>query len=239
MSTDSISIDLQERAVLGKGLTGLRASGQIPAVIHDHGNESIHVMADAITMRKVYAAAGKHHPVELTVGGKQHLALIKDADFEPTKHDLRHIVFQAIKQNEAVEAEIPIVFLADAEIPAERKSLLVLKQLDHVAVKALPKDLPDELVVDPSTLEEVGDSLTVADLKAPEGVIILTEEHAQIAVVEMPRDQIAEADAAAAALTEDAAAHGEEGAPAEEAPAEGAKATEETSEEKPTEEKSE
>lgn len=237
MSTDSISIDLQERAVIGKGLTGLRASGQIPAVIHNHGGQSIHVMADAITLRKVYATAGKHHPVELKVGGKQHLALIKDADFEPTKHGLRHIVFQAIKQNEAVEAEIPVVFMADTEIPAERKSLLVLKQLDHVEVKALPKDLPDELVVDPSILEEVGDSLTVADLKVPEGVTVLTEEHTQIAVVEMPRDQIAEADAAAAALAEDAAAHGEEEAP-EEAPAADAAPAEGSGDEeaKPTEE---
>lgn len=210
MSTDTISIDLQERTVLGKGLNHLRADGQIPAVIHDHGNPSIHVMGDAIALGKVYAAAGKHHPVEVKVGGKQHLALIKDADIEPVKHRLRHLVFQAIKQNEEVEAEIPVVFLEDAEIPAERKSLMVLRQLDHVQVKALPRDLPDELVVDPSTLEEVGDHLTVADIKAPTGVTILTEEHSQIAIVEMPKDQIAEADASAASLAEDAAAHGED-----------------------------
>ena len=215
MSTDSITIDLQERTVLGKGLTQLRAEGQIPAVIHDHGNESIHVMADASTLTKAYAAAGKHHPVELTVAGKQYLALIKDADFEPLKHQLRHLVFQAIKQNEAVEAEIPVVFLADAEIPAERKSLLVLKQLDHVEVKALPKDLPDELVVDPSKLEEVGDNLTVADLQVPAGVTVLTDPTNQIAVVEMPKDQLAEADASAASLAEDAVSSGD----AEEAPA--------------------
>lgn len=219
MSTDSISIDLQERTVLGKGLNQLRAEGQIPAVIHDHGNPSIHVMGDASALAKVYAAAGKHHPVEVKVGGKQHLALIKDADIEPVKHRLRHLVFQAIKQNEAVEAEIPVVFLEDADIPAERKSLLVLKQLDHVEVKALPRDLPDELVVDPTTLEEVGDHLTVADLKVPEGVTVLTEEHTQIAIVEMPKDQVAEADAAAAALAEDAAAHGEDEEEGAEAPA--------------------
>jgi large subunit ribosomal protein L25 len=223
MSTDSISVELEERSVVGKGLAQLRQDGKIPAVIHNHGAESIHVMGDFTTLNKVFAAAGKHHPVEVKVAGKQHLALIKDADFEPTKHQLRHVVFQAIKQNEAVEAEIPVVFLEDAEIPAEKKSLLVLQQLDHVEVKALPKDLPNQLVVDPSTLSEVGDSLSVSDLQVPAGVTVLTDETHQIAIVEMPKDQVAEADAAAAALADDAAAHGD----TEEAPAEAPKADEE------------
>ena len=225
MTNETIAVELEERQVIGKGLAGLRKDGKIPAVIHDHGHDSIHVMGDFIALNKVYAAAGKHHPVQLKVAGKQHLALIKDADFEPTKHQLRHVVFQAIKQNEEVTAEVPIVFKEDAEIPAERLSLLVLKQLTHVEVKALPKDLPDELVVDPSTLTEVGDHLTVADLQVPEGVTILTEPENQIAIVEMPRDQIAEADKAQEELLADAGKPAEEEEPAADA------ATESTEEE--------
>ena len=209
MSTDSISVSLKEREVLGKGLNHLRADGQVPAVIHDHGKPSIHVMGEYMNLLKVYTAAGKHHPVEVKVGNKQRLALIKDVDFEPVKHRLRHIVFQAIKQNEAVEAEIPVV-LEGEDIPAEKKGLLVLTQLDNVQVKALPKDLPDRLVVDATKLDEVGDNLTVADLQVPAEVTVLTDPVTQIAIVEMPRDQLAEADAAAAALAEDAASGAEE-----------------------------
>jgi large subunit ribosomal protein L25 len=176
----------------------------VPAVIHNHGKESIHAQGVTADLLKVYSKAGKHHPVEVKIADKQHLALIKDVDFEPTKHRMRHIVFQAIKQNEAVEAEIPVNFAEDIEIPAEKKSLLVLKQLDTVQVKALPRDLPDELTVDPSSLVEVGDSLSVADIVLPSGVTLLTDTENQIAIVEMPRDQIAEADAAAASLAEDA-----------------------------------
>lgn len=204
MSSDKIAVELQPREQLRKRLHSLRASGQVPAVIHNHGKDSIHVQGNDGVLAKVYAAAGKHHPVQLKVAGKQHLALIKDVDFEPTKHRIRHVVFQAIKQNEATEAEIPVMFTEDVEIPAEKKSLLVLKQLDHVQIKALPSDLPDVLYVDPSALQEVGDSLSVADLIVPSGVTVLTEPETQVAVVEMPKDQIAEADAAAAALAEDA-----------------------------------
>lgn len=203
MSGDNIAVELQERSVLGKGLTQLRDDGHIPAVIHNHGKDSIHVMGDYTALTKMYAQAGKHHPVELKVAGKQHLALIKDADFEPTKHRLRHVVFQAIKQDEKVEAEIPLKVVGDA--PAEKMSLMVLTQLDTVQVEALPKNLPDELTIDASTLAEVGDNLTVAGIVAPAGVTILTDPTQQIAIVEMPRDQVAEANAAAEALAEDAA----------------------------------
>lgn len=204
MTNQDITVELEKRETVGKGLAGIRAGGRVPAVIHDHGKTSIHVQGELSQLLKVYSAAGKHHPVQLIVDGKHHLALIKDVDFDPAKHRMRHIVFQAVKQNEAVEAEIPVVFKEDTEIPAEKISLLVLKQLDHVQVKALPKDLPDELIVDPSVLAAAGDSITVADLKVPATVTVLTPEDTTIATVEVPKDQIAEADAAAASLAEDA-----------------------------------
>lgn len=203
MTNQDISLQLEERSVLRKGLQNLRHEGKIPAVIHDHGKQSIYVQGDITSLVKIYAEAGKHHPVQLEVAGKQHLALIKDADYEPTKHQLRHVVFQAIKQNEEVTAEIPVVFAEGVDIPAEKMSLLVLKQLDHVEVKAFPKDLPDQLVVDPSSLKGAGDSLSVADLQVPQGVTVLTDPETQIAIVEIPRDQLAEADAAQAELAAD------------------------------------
>ena len=202
MSSDKIAIELQKREVIRKGLGKLRSGGLVPAVVHDHGKESIHVTGDYLKVAKAYSLAGKHHPVELKVDGKPHLALIKDVDFEPRKHQIRHVVFQAIRQNEKTTAEVPVV-LEGEDIPAERKGLLVLTQLDVVQVEALPKDLPDQLFVDATKLEEAGDRLHVSDIKVPAGVTLLADPEASLAVVETPRDQIAEADAAAASLAED------------------------------------
>ncbi len=202
MAGDDIAVELEERTVVRKGLNNLRAGGKVPAVIHDHGKPSLHVTGDYLKLARVYEQAGKHHPVQLKLGPKQQLALIKDVDFEPTKRQMRHVVFQAIKQDEKVTAAIPVV-LEGEEIPAEKMSLLVLTHLDKVEVEALPGNLPDQLSVDATTLVEVGDKLSVADIKVPEGVTILTEPEQTIATVEMPKDQIAEADAAAASLAED------------------------------------
>ncbi len=214
MTTDEIAVELKERTVLRKGLNKLRSEGLVPAVIHDHGKPSIHVSGDFLKLVKAYQQAGKHHPVQLKIGGKQQLAMIKDVDFEPAKHQLRHIVFQAIKQGEKVTADVPVV-LTGEEIPAEKISLLVLTQLDAVEVEALPGDLPDQLEVDATVLAEVGDKIHVSDIKVPKGVEITTDPEAVIATVEMPKDQIAEADAAAAALAEDKKEVGEEETEAE------------------------
>lgn len=188
---------------MGKAVRQLRRQGQVPAVIHDHGKASLHVQAAYLPIYKIYQQAGKHHPVDLTVGGKKYLALIKDATFEPRKNRLQHVVFNAIKQNEKVTAEVPLV-LSD-EVPAERAGLIVLTHLENVTVEGLPHSLVDSLTADASALNEVGDKVTVADLKIPTGLTIMDDPDTVIATVEMPRDQIAEANAAAA---EQAAADG-------------------------------
>jgi len=214
MSSDTIALKVNERTELGKAAKALRRAGQVPGNIYERGEASQAVSAPLTDVTKVYHAAGKHHPVEITVAGKKRLVMIKDVDVEPVKGFIRHIAFHAINKNEVVTAEIPIRI--DGEIPAERISLLVLHTLDTVEVQALPANLPDELTVDGAKLAEIGDKVTVADLVVPADVTIMTEPDHTIAVVEEPKDQIAAADAA---LEETAAQEGEgaeAGVPAEE-----------------------
>jgi large subunit ribosomal protein L25 len=188
-------VNLSERTVLGKGLNKLRQDGLVPAVIHNHGQASIHVMAPETELLKIYREAGKHHPLDLHVGKDKFLALIKDAKFNPVKHRLQHVVFQAIRASEKTEAEIPIRL--EGEIPAEKVGLMVLNQLDTVEVEALPRDLPDELVADATKLAELHDKIIVADLKIPAGVTILTDaEHPIATVVETKAQMAEEAEAA-------------------------------------------
>jgi large subunit ribosomal protein L25 len=195
---------VEERSVQGKQVKHLRNSGMIPAVIHDHGADSKIIMARALELQKVLQAAGKHHPVNIEFGKEKYMALIKDADFEPKKHQLRHVVFNAIKQDEKQKTEVPVHFVEDAEIPAEKAGLIMIRQLDSIEIEALPKDLVDELTVDPSNLTEIGDKITVADIKVPSGVTIITELEHPIATVEETKAQISEEAA------EEQAAEGEE-----------------------------
>jgi large subunit ribosomal protein L25 len=203
MSNNTIELKLKPRTKLGKGLKALRRSGTVPAVIHNHGKDSIIAEGKYRDLEVTYSAAGKSQTINIDVDGKNYLAIIRNVDFDPTKHQIRHIVFQALKQNEAIETEVPVVY-ADIDIPAEKKSLMVLQELDVLLIKALPKDLPEKIEVDLSSLENAGDVVRVESITAPAGVTILTTPDTPIAIVEVPKDQIAEADAAAEAIAENA-----------------------------------
>lgn len=190
MSTDTIMIELKTREVLGKQVRQLRQEGLVPAVIHNHGKESMHVMAPYVSLLKTYQQAGKNHPVEVKVGDKTMLTLIKQASFRPPKNDLLHIVFQSVKQNEKVEAEVPIQFVGTP--PAEQVGLVVLHQLDHVVIEAFPRDLPDHIEINAELLKEAGDKLTVADMVMPANVTLITEPEHTVATVVEPRAIAAE-----------------------------------------------
>lgn len=189
MATHTISLDLEERTVTGKAVKQLRRDGAVPAVIHDHGKKSVIVAAPYMEMYKAFQAAGKNQPLNLNAGKKHYTALIKHVTFDPKKHLLTHVVFNAVKANEKVTAEVPIRIRFDEgneSTPAERASLVVLHQLETVEVEAFPKNLPEILEFDGEKLVAVGDQVTVADLIVPEDVVVKAEPTAILATVFEP-----------------------------------------------------
>lgn len=199
MSQDIISLQVTSRETTGKAVKHLRKAGTLPAVIHDHGKPSINIQGDFVTMNKVWRQAGKHHPVKLTNDGKNYTALIKSATFDPRKHLLTHIVFNAVSATEKVEAEIPVRPRYDEgneSSPAERVGLIVLSQLEAVMVSALASKLPDVLEYDAEKLVEIGDHVTVSDLIVPEGVEIKVDAEHTLATVFEPGALAAANDAA-------------------------------------------
>lgn len=190
MSSQNITVTLDKRETLGKGLGQLRRDGRLPAVIHQPGDESVAVSGSYVDLYKMYLQAGKHHPVELKVDGKSILTIVKDVHFEPRKNQIQHIVFGVIKQNKKVETEVPLEFVGQAE--AQRLGLAVLEQLDSVEVAAFPRDLPDSIAVQMDALVAIGDRITVGDLVAPKGVQILTDAEQVIVAVEESKTQTEE-----------------------------------------------
>jgi len=197
---EEVSLVLEKREVVGKAVKHLRAEGLVPAVIHDHGKESVIVSGQYLDMVKAYQRAGKHHPISIKTGSKQYLALIRTAEFDPKKHQLRHVVFNAVKANEKVTAEVPVrIKLAEGNdaTPAERAGLVVLHQLDAVEIESVPGKIPEFLEFDGEKLVEEGESVIVADLIVPEGVTVKSDPNHPVATVFAPAALQAANDAAA------------------------------------------
>lgn len=168
MSQD-ISLQAEKREGLGKSAAArLRVEGKVPAVVQENGKQSVSITVDGPAVFKVYRAVGHSQAIDLTIDAAKKLALIKEIEFVPLKPEVQHVVFQALKAGEAVDAEVAIRIIG--EIPAEENRLVLLNTLETLMIRALPKDLPESLEVSGSTLVEIDDRLTIGDIKLPQGV---------------------------------------------------------------------
>lgn len=165
-----ISLQLNERTKLRKQASKLRQEGYVPSVVYGGKAKPVNTQSPVVETTKIVHAAGKHTPVHLTVEGKKRLAMIKRVDVDPVKHKIRHVSFHAVKQNEPIVAEVPIVLVGTGESEAEKAGLVVLQAIEHIEVKALPAKLPEALEMSIRDLASTDDKLTLADIILPEDV---------------------------------------------------------------------
>lgn len=173
---DKITLKVSEREVHGKKVRQLRHDGVVPGVVYGPGMDPVAIQVDQVLMAKVYAAAGKHAPVHITIGDKKKIAMIKDVKVDNVKRRINHVSFHAVRQNKPVEAEVPIHLVGEGESEAERSGLIVLKTLESLQVKALPMDLPDALEVSIVHLKEAGERVLVSDIKVADNVEIVDND---------------------------------------------------------------
>lgn len=163
-------IKLEKRQLEGKKLAKLRADGLVPSVVYGSDVEATSTQSSSADTLKVVKSAGKHTPVELELDGQKHLAIIKSIDLDPVKHNIRHLAFHIVKQNEKVVTEVPIELDGIGQSPAERAGLVVLQAIENIEVRAIPANLPEALKVSIMKLETDHDKILLSDIILPEGV---------------------------------------------------------------------
>jgi large subunit ribosomal protein L25 len=189
MSSDKILLTADKREATGKKVKALRRDGQIPATVYEKGKDSLSVQLSYMPLLKAWQKAGKHHPIELTVDGTTHLTMIKDVAHDPVKATLTHVSFHAINKNEKVEAEVPLHM--DGNAPAQQLGLLVRLNVDHVVVKGLPNNIPNEILVDVSGVSSEEDDIRAVSLIIPSDVELVDMDPDQVIVsVTVPRAEV-------------------------------------------------
>lgn len=186
---------LKKREITGKKLKGLRMAGEIPSVIYGKENEPILASSAYLETEKALKNVGYHSSLELELGGKKYLAIVKNINFDPIKRTISNIEFQSISKDTIVEAIAPIKLVGFEESPANKLHYVLLQVMEEIAVKAKPADLPSELVIDASGLANLDDKITLADLKLPKNVEIASKELEMDQVIANIYDPVAESEA--------------------------------------------
>lgn len=170
----AIALTAQNREILGKKVRKLRKEGKIPVGVYGKGFKSLSVTVSLKDFQKVYEKAGETGLVDLKIGEKSVPVLIKNVQIHPVTRNILHAELQAVKLTEKIKAHVPVELTGES--PAVLNNVGVLIQtLSEVEVSALPVDLPEKIEVDVSGLAEIGQLVTVAELKVSKEVEVLTE----------------------------------------------------------------
>jgi len=204
------------RANLGKNdAQKVREEGHVPCVLYG-GDNQVHFYAPVILFRDL-VYTNEAHFVHLNIEGEECQAIMQEVQFHPVSEIILHVDFLRISEGRKIKMQIPTRLVGQA--PGVSKGGLLVRKRAALKVYALPKDMPDHIDIDCSSLD-FHHAIKVADIKMA-NLEFLDPKAAAIAAVEVPRAaKLAEETAAAAAPVEGAAAPAAAGA----APAAGAAA---------------
>jgi large subunit ribosomal protein L25 len=185
--SETLKLNVTEREAAGKDLNRSRKAGLVPAVLYGHGVTPRMFWVNGIEFGKVFRAAGESTIFSLSAGkGAALNVLVHDVQVDPLSSRIAHVDFYQVRMDEELETNVPLELVNEAPAVREQGGILV-KTLEEVLVKCLPKDLPHSITVDLSRLATFDDQIKVSDLKPGKGVEILTEADTVLALVEAPR----------------------------------------------------
>lgn len=185
LKKDELKLTAEKRTILGRKAKALRREGILPANIYGKKVKSLAVQTDLKSFLSAFKKTGETSVVKLKVKGekKSRPVLIHNVQFDPVSDQPLHADFYQVDLKVKVTTEVPIELVGESPAAKEKIGILI-QPLTEVEVEALPTELPDKLELDISGLKEVDDAVTVADLKVPKEVKVLTPEKEILAKIE-------------------------------------------------------
>lgn len=160
-----LELFVQKRDILGKKSNGLRLKGLLPAVIYGPGVVSEPVQIKYSDFEKIYKIAGENTLVNIN----SKPVLIYDVTKNSRTGKFLHIDFYQVQSDKKIKAKITLVFTGESEAVKNLGGILI-KNLYEVEVESLPQDLPKELLIDLSSLKNLGDVIKTGSLMLSKGV---------------------------------------------------------------------
>lgn len=197
----SVPLHAAPRALTGRGgVKKLRAQGRVPAVIYGRNVPAENLEVDARELRELLLhSASENILVDLEIQNHQRskrLALVQEVQHHPLTGEVLHVDFHEVSENEKVTMMVPVETVGEA-VGVKTGGGILEHVLFKIKVRALPKDLPEQIVVDVTHLQ-AGQSIHLGDIKPPPGVEILGDKSVSVISVAVPRVEEAAAPAAEA-----------------------------------------
>ncbi len=177
----------EARTELGKGATGrLKRSGRIPAVLYGQ-KDTVPFSLDSRSFHKDIHGVSESTIVTIKIGGDEYHALIKDYQHEVLTDTITHVDFYEVEKGKVLRTNIPLHL--EGVAPGIKQGGILDHLLHDIEVECLPKDIPEAITVDVSTLN-LGDILRVEDLKLSSAIKVLTDTDRTVVNIVAPKAEV-------------------------------------------------
>lgn len=199
MKTVSMSGSLREN-VGKKDARKVRDNGSVPCVLYG-GKEQLHFFTDSKNFQQIVFTPEVCF-VKIDINGKEYMAILQDIQYHPVTDIVYHADFMEINDDKPIVLNIPVKISGTA--PGVLKGGKLVQKFRKLKIKALPKNMPEVIDVNISTLDIAG-ALKVADF-ANENYTLLDNKNNTIVTINVTRaveENAAATPGAPAAKTED------------------------------------
>ena len=201
---ETTTLQAEVRAGRGKGpARRLRAQGKVPGVFYGPGLEPTPLTLSPKELTKALRGErGRNVVFKLSLNGKDELAMVKDVTTDPVTQELLHVDLYRILEDKVLEVNVPFRTYGRSVGVVQGGVLNVTRRV--LPLRTTPANIPVSIGVDVTHLA-LKDTISVEDIKLPEGVECSLNPKLTLVIVLEPRKATAaeaEEDAAAAAAAE-------------------------------------
>jgi large subunit ribosomal protein L25 len=191
MANATTKLAVNSRAAEGSRATRrLRRSGRVPGIVYGGGGESVSFDADARELRLALARSGA--VLDLSIDGEKAAPVVlKEAQRDPVRGETVHVDLLRVRLDEEIQAVVPLELTGTEDAPGVKEGGVLEQITRELNVQALPTAIPESIVQDIGAME-IGDTIVLTALTAPEGVTLLDDPEAVLATLSPPRLQTEE-----------------------------------------------
>ncbi len=191
MASARSTLKVAPRAEFGSRTTRrLRGKGLVPGVVYSGGSEATAFQVSEREVRAVISEGAALFDLEIE-GSKAVPVVVKEQQLHPVRGSLQHIDLQAVKLDEAIEAEVTIELEGAETAPGVKGGGVLEHVTREITVEALPTDIPDRIVADVSAME-INDTFQLSAIAPPDGVTFVADDPAEVTIVTLSPPRVEE-----------------------------------------------
>lgn len=198
---EKVVLKASRRTLTGKQVGTLRRAGKLPGVMYGHNFAAAPIVLDSREATRILGSISSSSLVTIELEGEQHAALVREKQRNYIRGDLLHVDFQIVSLTEKLRTKVGLTFFGLSPAVKDFNGMIV-ENMNQLEVECFPQDLPEEIRIDVSVLNRIGESILVKDVKVSDKVQILANPDEVIAVVSLAGVEEEEVEAPVAAVAE-------------------------------------